>query len=404
MKLRLNKTVAAVASSALLLMAVPAVGIASASGAATKPTYVIGYEGPLTGGNAQLGLNMVFGVQLAINKANASGKYPFTLALSTYDDQGSGTLSPAQAQAAVAKKNLVAVVGPAFSGATRAAEPYYSAASVPTVSPSATAAALATGISNNNFMRVVAGDDVQGAADADFLVKTKSLNSVYVVDDGSFYGSGLAAVVASSAKADGATVTTNSYPETSSCGGTASATQYSAAATQIVSSKAAAVFYGGYYCDLGLLLGALNSAGYKGTIMSGDGAWSSALVQGTSPASAANGVYVSEAGGGNANLTGSLATAYQALAHFPANNATYAAQSYDATNMIIAALAAVKRPTLTASNLKSFRASLVTALHKETFKGVTGTISFQSNGDLNAKTEVDFGQVQNGVITPVGHS
>ena len=51
MKPRLNKTVAAVASSALLLMAVPAVGIASTSGAAAKPTYVIGYQGPLSGGN-----------------------------------------------------------------------------------------------------------------------------------------------------------------------------------------------------------------------------------------------------------------------------------------------------------------------------------------------------------------
>ena len=401
MKLRLNKTVAAVASSALLLMAVPAVGIASASGAASKPTFVIGYEGPLSGGNQQLGLNMIFAVQLAINNANASGKLPYTLKLADYDDQGSGTLSPAQAQAAVANKHLIAIVGPAFSGATRAAEPYYSAAHIATVSPSATAAALATGISNNNFMRVVAGDDVQGAADADFLVKTKSLKSLYVINDGSFYGSGLATVVAAQAKTDGATVTTNSFPETSSCGGTASVSQYTAAATAVVASKAAGLFYGGYYCDFGLLLGALSSAGYSGTIMSGDGSWSTSLVAGTSPASAANNVYLSEAGGGNANLTGKLATEYKALSHFSANNATYAAQSYDATNIILAALAKVYKKGATVAKL---RPSLITQLHKTTYKGVTGTISFQSNGDLSAKSIVDFGQVVNGVITTVGHS
>jgi branched-chain amino acid transport system substrate-binding protein len=103
MKLRLNKTVAAVASSALLLMAVPVVGIASASGAAAKakPTYTIGYEGPLSGGNQQLGLNMVFAVQLAVNQANANRKLPFKLKLATYDDQGDPTISPTQAQAAV---------------------------------------------------------------------------------------------------------------------------------------------------------------------------------------------------------------------------------------------------------------------------------------------------------------
>jgi branched-chain amino acid transport system substrate-binding protein len=399
MKLRLNKTVAAVASGALLLMVVPAVGLASTSGAASKPTYVIGYEGPLSGGNQQLGLNMVFAVQLAVNQANANSKLPFKLKLVQYDDQGSGTLSPAQAEAAVANKHLVAVVGPAFSGATKAAEPYYQAAHIATVSPSATAAALAYG-SNNNFMRVVAGDDVQGAADANYLVKTKALKSLIVVNDGSFYGAGLASVVAKQAATDGATVTPYTYPQTGSCGGTASVSQYTAAATQIVADKASGLFYGGYYCDLGLLLGALSSAGYSGTIMSGDGSWSTALIAGTSPASAANNVYLSEAGGGNSNLTGKLAAEYKALSHFSANNATYAAQSYDATNIIIAAMQKIKLK----GSLTSIRKSIVNELHKITFKGVTGTIKFQGNGDLTRSSVVDFAQVQSGAIVTIGHS
>jgi branched-chain amino acid transport system substrate-binding protein len=398
-KFRLNKTVAAVASGALLLMVVPLAGFASTASASAKPTYVIGYEGPLSGGNQQLGLNMIFAVQLAINNANATGKLPFKLQLAQYDDQGSGTLSPAQAQAAVANKKLVAVVGPAFSGATEAAEPYYSAAHIATVSPSATAAALAKG-TQNNFMRVVAGDDVQGAADADFLVKTHSLKTIAVINDGSFYGAGLAAVVAKQAATDGATVTPNTYPETGSCGGTASVSEYTAAATQIVASNPAGLFYGGYYCDFGLLLGALSSAGYKGTIMSGDGSWSTALIAGTTPASAANNVYLSEAGGGNSNLVGKLATEYKSLSHFTANNATYAAQSYDATNMIIAALGKVKL----SKNLTSLRKSLVVELHKLTFKGVTGSIKFQGNGDLTRSSVVDFGQVAGATINSIGHS
>src|ERR1019366_1337098 len=117
MKLRLNKTVAAVASGALLLLAVPAVGIASTSGATSKPTYVIGMEGPLSGGNLQLGLNVVFAVELAVNQANATGKLPFKLKVAKYDDQGDPTISPTQAQSAVANKKLIAVVGPMFSGA-----------------------------------------------------------------------------------------------------------------------------------------------------------------------------------------------------------------------------------------------------------------------------------------------
>ena len=59
---------------------------------ATKPTFDIAYEGPLSGGNAQLGLNMAYSVQYAINQANSGksqfGKLPFKLKYVAKDDQG----------------------------------------------------------------------------------------------------------------------------------------------------------------------------------------------------------------------------------------------------------------------------------------------------------------------------
>jgi branched-chain amino acid transport system substrate-binding protein len=392
MKLRLNKTVAAVASSALLLMAVPAVGIASTSGAAPKPkpTYVIGYEGPLSGGNLQLGLNMVFAVELAINQANASGKNPFKLQLAKYDDQGDPTISPTEAQSAVANRKLIAIVGPAFSGATAAAEPYYAKAHVATVSPSATRVTLATS-GWGNFFRVVADDGVQGPADADYLVKTKSYKSVYVVSDGSSYGTGLATAFAAQATTDGAKVTQATVPGTAQCtDGTASATEYSAAATQAVASGAKAMFYGGYYCDLGLFLGALGSAGWTGAIMSGDGSDSSALIAGTTPASAASGVLLSCACAVSQNS--SFNKAFQNLANFSSANATYAPEAYDATNAIIAAMKKLKKIT---------RAGLVAELHKNVYKGLTKTIKFQRNGNI-AGAAIYVNQVTNGKVVQLG--
>jgi branched-chain amino acid transport system substrate-binding protein len=390
MKLRLNKTVAAVASSALLLMAVPAVGIASASGAAAKPTYVIGYEGPLSGGNLQLGLNMVFAVELAINQANASGKNPFKLQLAKYDDQGDPTVSPTEAQSAVANKKLIAVVGPAFSGATAAAEPYYSKAHVATVSPSATNPTLASS-GWKNFFRDVADDGVQGPADADYIVKTKGLKTVYVVNDGSSYGAGLASAFATQATSDGATVTPATVPGTSQCNdGTASATEYSGAATQAVASGAKALFYGGYYCDLGLFLGALSSAGYTGTIMSGDGSDSPALLTSTTPATAANGVLLSCACAVSTNK--SFNTGFQKLANFSASTATYAPEAYDATNTIIAAMKKMKKIT---------RAGLVTALHSISYKGITKTVKFQSDGNISGNA-IYVNEVKSGKLVQLG--
>jgi branched-chain amino acid transport system substrate-binding protein len=405
MKFRLNKTVAAVSSSALLLMAVPAVGVATASSAAAKPTFVIGYEGPLSGGNAQLGINMEWGVKLAIQNANATGMLPFKLQASFFDDQGSSTFSPAAAQKAIGTKNLVAVVGPAFSGATKSAEPFYVAHKIATVSPSATAAGLTTGKKNNNFMRVVYGDDVQGQADASFLVTKKGAKSVEVIGDGSFYGSGLAQVVAIDAKALGAKVTTQTYAESSSCPpGTAPVSQYTALATTIKTSNPAAVFYGGYYCDFGLLLGALHSAGYKGLVMSGDGSESSSLISGTSPQSAANGVFLSAAGGSSGgNFTGKLETQFLKISGgVTSGKALYAPQAYDATSIIIDALARVSIK----GSVNSIRASLIPMLHKISLKGVTGTIAFQSDGNLvgSGKGQIDYYQVQGGKILQFGHN
>ena len=87
-------------------------------------------------------------------------------------------------------------------------------------------------------------------------------------------------------------MTTGTFPGTSQCSdGTASPTQYPDDAATVVSAGPQMLFYGGYYCDLGLLLGALHSAGYSGKVMSGDGSDSNALVTGTNPPTAANGVY-----------------------------------------------------------------------------------------------------------------
>lgn len=395
MNIRLNKTMVAVASSALLLVSVPVAGIASAN-AAAKPTYTIGYQGPLSGGNAQLGLNMEYGVQLAIQQANASGKYKFKLRFQTLDDQGDPSVAPGVAQGAVANSNLVAIVGPSFSGATAASMPYYGPANIAMVSASATRTSLTDSTqnpNNNTFFRVVADDSVQGPADAQYLVKTKKVTKLYVVDDGSSYGAGVAQAVAARAQALHATVTSATVPGTTQCqAGNGATSEYSAAATAVVNSHATGLFYGGYYCDLGLFLGALKTAGYHGIVMSDDGALSTSLISGTTPRSAANGVYISCACATSTNKA--FNTAYDNLAGFPATNATYAAEAYDAANAIIKAM----------SQLTSIsRGGILTKLKARTFSfvGITKTIKFQANGNISGSA-IYVSQVVNGAIKQLG--
>ena len=70
---------------------------AGSSGGA-KPTFTIAYQGPLSGGNAQLGLNMDKAVALAIKQANDKGDLPFNLAFTDSDDVGDPSKAPTAAR------------------------------------------------------------------------------------------------------------------------------------------------------------------------------------------------------------------------------------------------------------------------------------------------------------------
>ena len=90
MKNRWNKAASIGAAGALALAVVP-LAMGSASGAAQKPTYAIGVEGPFSGSNAELGDWIYAGVEFAVEQANASGKNHYTLKTEKFDDQGSST-------------------------------------------------------------------------------------------------------------------------------------------------------------------------------------------------------------------------------------------------------------------------------------------------------------------------
>lgn len=364
-------------------LALTAAGVAGASTKTAhvvshaKPTYTIAYEGPLSGGNAQLGLNMKFAVQLAINQANSGktfGALPFTLKFTDEDDQGSATQSPAAAQALIDNSSVVGVVGPAFSGATKAAEPDFSQANLATVSPSATAPALATQ-GWKNFFRVVADDNAQGPADAEYIAKVLKDKSVYSIDDASAYAVGLVSAFDTAAHSQyKLTVTHDEDPGTTQCqAGTGNVQEYGAEATKVKASGAKVVFYAGYYCDFALLAKQLRAAGYTGQLMSDDGSLDPHYIA-QAGASVAKGTVISCACADISKTTTakSFVSSFKKLAGFAVG--TYSAEAFDATNAIIDVMKGLSKVT---------RSAVVTGLHKVDYPGITKTVKFKSNGDIS---------------------
>src|SRR5436305_2362905 len=173
-------------------------------GSGSSQTYKIAFQGPLSGDNQQLGINEVNGVELAVEQANASNNLGFKLDLVKADDQGSPEQAPTAAAQVLQDDAVLGVVGPSFSGATKAIGATYGDAGLSFVSPSATNPTLSQQ-GFPTFHRIVPSDNVEGSQAADLFIK-KGYKKVVVVDDLSDYGKGVADEVQQGLEKAGVTV------------------------------------------------------------------------------------------------------------------------------------------------------------------------------------------------------
>jgi branched-chain amino acid transport system substrate-binding protein len=361
-----------------------------------KKTYTIGYQGPLTGGNAAYGVNESSGVKLAVQQANAKGDLPFKLAVSVADDQGTGAGGPPAAQKLLGDSNVVAVVGPAFSGASNSTGNLYKQAGLLVVTPSATLPDI-TSHGFTTYYRAVADDNAQGPPDAQYLVNKVGAKKIYVVDDASDYGKGLAKAFSSELTTLGQKKAgSDTAPQTSGCapGSTGSTSQYSSLGTKVKSSGADAVFYAGYYCDFALFAKAARGAGFTGQLMSGDGSKDQKYIA-QAGASVANGTLIScQCSDIQSNPNGAaFVSQYTSLAGQAPG--AYSAEAYDVANSIISILKTL------GSNVS--RSSLVGAYGNIDYQGLTKTIQFVSASDHNLKVQAAFlYKVSGGQLTYLG--
>lgn len=317
----------------------------SAGGASAFCGKNIAFMGALTGDAGALGQNMVGGIQLALDEWNGANA-DCQVGLKTFDSQGSPDNAPGLATQIVNDDTIFGLVGPGFSGESLATGKTFFEAGLPSISPSATNVTI-TAQGWTTWHRVIGNDDAQGAAGAKYLTETAGATKVFVVDDGQDYSKGLATKVADSlgdALADTDQISVGQ-------------TDMSAVVTKIKASGADAVYYGGYYTEAGLLCKALRQGGFKGTFMSGDGSEDPAFVD-VAGAQAAEGAVLS-------------APAGPPPADFGASG-LYATQSYDATNIF---LAAVEAGVSDAQALNEFIGSY-------SADGVSGPIAFDEKGDI----------------------
>jgi branched-chain amino acid transport system substrate-binding protein len=275
-----KRVLAAVAASTLIL---GSLAITSAQAAVKSVTLV--YQGPLTGSDAQTGQDEFLGAQTAVQIYNDS-KPAVTIKLITADDQGEGAIAGTIAPGIAANKSVIGVVGPAYSGASIASFPSYKAGRLTMVSPSATRVTLTNPKSPDNgfpfFHRVVGNDALQGPAVVRWSIAGVDSPKLYVIDDQTPYGTGLAQAAVSYIKL-------KKLSQVGSDSVIQKTSDYTATVSKIKASKANVVIYTGYYPDGGALAKALNDSGWAGTFAGGDGVLNDAFI-GVAGKAAAEGV------------------------------------------------------------------------------------------------------------------
>jgi branched-chain amino acid transport system substrate-binding protein len=355
---------------------------APASGAiAAMPTGVkcdgvtLAFLGALSGDNGNLGKNMVNGAALAIdafNTANPGCKVTFD---TSYDSQGDPAQATPLADTVVGKKAIIGLIGPGFSGETKAVMPKLEAATLPMITPGATNAALSTN-GWKMFHRILANDDKQAPGVVSLIKDTIKGTKVGVIDDASEYGKGLADSVR---KGLGALDVKDATID-------AKAADFSAAITAVTGAKVDTIFYGGYYAEAAKLVSQLRDSGYKGTFVSGDGSLDIGFVK--NAGSAADGAYLT-ATGAPPDVNPDFQKEFKAK--YGTDPALYSPEAYDCARVFLAGIAAGHVD----------RASLATFVSAYNEPGITKQIKFDATGEP-AGSAVFYTLVTKGALVSKG--
>ena len=403
MKKRIYAGVGASVGIAVVVLAVTVgAAIAHSSGATPLPAsscsaiqnpngqYLLASDLPLQGSGRTQTIQMTKAIAYILKQHGwKAGKY--TLAYQSCDDStaqagkwDSGKTS-ANANAYAQDSSIIGVLGTFNSGAAEIIVPVLNRAPngpIAMVSPANTYVGLTHGgpgtvagepgkyypTGKRNYVRVVAADDYQGAADA-LLAQSLGVKKVFILNDKEAYGLGVASNFRNAATKLGIkTVGFTAWD--------GKASSYQALAVKIKSSGAQGVFVGGLICENGGKVIKDIRAGVPASVKI-------MLPDGFTPASstikeagaAAQGATISVAGLPNSALKGAgktFVTDFTKAVGVPDPYSVYAAQ---ATEVMVQAIA----------QSNGTRADVTKQLFKLNLKNsILGNLSFNSNGDVTS--------------------
>ncbi|WUQ32251.1 branched-chain amino acid ABC transporter substrate-binding protein [Streptomyces sp. NBC_00239] len=354
---------------------------AGGGSAASAVTVVIGVDAPLSGDLSAMGLGIKNSAELAAQTANRTRHVPgVKFEIEPLDDEAAPAKGGPNAARFIADERVLGIVGPLTSGVARTMAAPLGQAGLVNVSPANTDPVLTLGPNwadgaksrpYRTYFRTVATDVDQGPFAARYLHEQAGKTKLYVVDDASAYGTGLAAgFKAEFTKLGGSVVGTEQVDPAESA--------FAGLAARVRGSGADAVYFGGYYTTAGPLSRQLKQAGVNVPLMGGDGIFDQQFL---TAGPKVEGDLATNIGMPAESLPGGadFLARYREAGYRDAAGA-YGPYAYDAAWAVIEAvkaLAAAHGGTLP----PAARAKMPQAVAGLAFDGVTGRVAFDEYGD-----------------------
>jgi branched-chain amino acid transport system substrate-binding protein len=342
----------------------------------SKGTLTLGVIAPLSGELSALGKGIENSAKLAVDQANEKCTVKgYKLVLQAEDDQKTPQLGAQAATKLASTPNVIGVVSTLNSSVSQSVQPILDQAGILQISPANTADSLTKGEDPNNpkrpyptYFRTCTVDSLQGPFAANYLIKKTGKKKIAIITDGLTYGEGLADSFTTQAEKNGAQIVTRQKIGEKD-------TDFSGVIAAVKPFAPDAIYYGGQYPQAGPLSKQFAGAGLSVPVMGGDGIFDPQFIA----LGGKDGDLATSVGAPTEELESAKAfvDAYE-KAGFKEGFSAYGAFSYDAANVIIAAVGETIGDGEWAD---SMRADVVKAAQDYSGEGATGEVAFDENGD-----------------------
>ena len=335
-----------------------------------EPVIKVGFVAPLTGDQAAHGMDMQRGAELALEQARGKGPIlpGYRMELVALDDARNPAQAVSAAKRLAADRDVLAVVGHLNSSCTKPASAIYHEARLLHVNPVSSNPEISRQ-GFDTFYRICPTDDLQGPAGARYAIQRLGAKRIFVLDDMTTYGRGLANEFLPAAKRLGAEILGHE-------GITQGEKDFTPVLTKIKALNPDLIYFAGMFPEAALLLEQRFRLNISARFLGGDGLFEPALIELASP-EAAEGMCLTTLGGDIQHVP----TAQEFVKAFEAKYGhlgAYSSYAYEATNI---ALEAIRR-----AGRKDREAVLTAMKQMKTYPGILGVHTFDQKGDTSIRT------------------